>query len=109
MAIFTIPVPDRPRSTMQIRLDDRLYQLTITYNDRMATWSMAISDDQNDVIIASIRLVLDWPLFFGTVDNRLPNGQIWVIDPASQQKQDPGRSAWQAEGEDLRMIYVEAV
>ena len=100
------PVPNTPRSRFQVRLDGQVYGFTVAWNDRLAAWILGIETADGEAIQSGIRMVLDWPLFDGLVDDRLPDGELLVIDPAGMQKAGPGRLAWDEEGEDLRLIYT---
>lgn len=107
MSTVTIPVFDTPRQTFQVRLSNILYRLRLQYNDRTDRWSMSIYDGEDNPIIAGMALVINFPLFFGARDPRLPPGQIFVIDPSGRQTLEPDRTAWSESGQDLRLVYIE--
>ena len=103
-----IPVPDLPRSVFQVRMDGETYSLRVAWNDRLSSWQMDLLDDDGDAILIGRRMVLGFPLLDGVTDPRRPPGALFVIDPAGRQRTDPGRTAWQEDGENLRLIYIPA-
>lgn len=97
-----------PIQTMQLTLENVVYTIGIAWNDRVAGWQMTVGDVNGDTLVGSVAMTLDYPLLNGFEVDGLPPGEFYVIDPAGIQKTDPGRTAWDADGEDLRLLYDES-
>lgn len=74
---------------MSIVLAARTFVLAFRFNTRNSSWYMAVSDEEENAIVAGIRIVVDWPLGFRTVDVRRPRGIFVALDTSGQQL-DPG-------------------
>lgn len=107
MTTRLIRIPDAARWRQDVQLEGRLYTLSGWYNTRMETWFMDLALSDDEIILRSLRLVLNWPLFYGSnYDPRLPPGNLYVVSPSRQQKTDPSRESFR-DG-DVQLVYVEA-
>jgi Domain of unknown function (DUF6983) len=82
MAIQEIPwrfEGERSRINYEITLDNVQYLFRFVYQDRSASWYLSIRLIDNTLLAPAIRLVPDWPLSLGWVDERLPSGTFWVV------------------------------
>lgn len=70
------------------------YRLRFTYNSRAASWYLTILGAGGGVLVAGIRVVLEWPLAMQHVEATLPDGELIVLDLTAS-RIEPGR-------EDLR-------
>ncbi|TQE99503.1 MAG: hypothetical protein FKY71_08330 [Spiribacter salinus] len=103
--VRVIRIPNAARWKQDIQLDGRLYTLTGWYNTRMETWFADLGLSDGEVILKGLRLVLNWPLFYGSnYDPRLPPGNLYVVSPSGQQVSDPGRTDF-VDG-NVALVYV---
>ena len=108
MATIIIPTFDNPNFSESVSLDGLTYILTIRYNTRLQGWTLDIETANETVLVSGTRIVLNRNLLYGETDSRLPQGELFVIDPAGIQLTDPGRTAWAEDGENLALVYREA-
>lgn len=80
---------DQPHYTQVTTLDGRDYVLTFEYNFRDLSWYLDVADQDEVVIAAGLRLVVDWDLLQRCVDERRPPGILWCND-LSGAGLDPG-------------------
>lgn len=52
-----IPFPKYPRFSEQVSLDGVIYNLFFDWNDRGSYWTMTITDINNNVLLASLKIV----------------------------------------------------
>lgn len=104
MANLILPT-DRalPAFSYQVQLDGTTYTLRYTFNDRMNKWFVGINTELDEVIVAPVPIVAEWPLFNRFQDQRLPPGSIFAYD-TSRTNTDPERFDL---GERVIMIYRE--
>lgn len=108
MAVRRIRIPDSAASSQTVELDGRVYRLSFRYNVRLDSWFMDIATDRDEVLIGTIRLVLDWPLMFGKdYDDRVPAGDFYALCPTGRARNDPGRGAF-ADPSCIQLYYIEA-
>lgn len=107
--IRVIPMRNLPRFEQTVRIDGVLYVFRFAWNVIGRHWTIDLLTSDNEPIIVGEKMTLNFPLFFGSVDPRLPEGVFFVIDPSNRQTSEPGRTAWSDDGESLRFVYVRAV
>lgn len=104
--VRVIPMRDLPRFRQTVRIENTLYNFEFAWNVVGKHWTVGLYTQENEPIILGEKMVLNFPLFFGAVDSRLPLGSFFVLDPAARQTFEPGRTAWDTNGENLRFVYV---
>lgn len=83
--IYEIPVQaDVFHYQYRIRIDGELYILSFRYNKRMTRWILDIMDSSENMLLAGIPLVLGVDLLRQHRDNRLPQGNLFLINIESQ-------------------------
>ena len=105
--IRRITIPDRPRIDFEVSLAGDTFGLLITWNDRAGYWVLDIKDSEGDVILAGIRMVINYPLLRGYVYENLPQGEMYVVGNDPEGRQEPRLDAWREDGQNLRLIFVE--
>jgi hypothetical protein len=71
---------------VQVTLDGVALLLTFRWNARAEAWYLDISTAEGDVITASRKVVIDWPLMlrgFRDSDSRLPPGHLSAADTSN--------------------------
>ena len=105
MSYLQIPVrSDIPAYEFQIELEQQLYFLLFSYNDREGRWFLDILDSLQSPIVRGIKLLTGWPVVSRFQDTRLPPGEFFMLDTAGQNK-DAGRDDL---GTRVLMIYRES-
>jgi len=74
-----IELYDDPEYSVQVVLDGVLYFLLMHWNSEAQFWTMGIEDYNRQTIIASIKLVPNYPLLERYRRNELPAGELVVI------------------------------
>lgn len=61
MAII-IPIKDNPNHSLKIELEKVLYKLDFIYNTYFNFWSMSIFDEDDNLIVAGVKIVANYPM-----------------------------------------------
>ncbi len=101
--MVTIPLSTDAIFTQVTALSGQDFVFTFKWNARESAWYMDIADQDDVLIVASRKLVVDYPLITRCVDPRRPLGVLWAID-RSGAGLDPGR--FDLDGR-VALIYVE--
>ena len=105
MAVFKIPLPTGvPQFVEQTQLDGLTFTIRIHWNERESAWYLEIGDVDGVVIVASRKLVANWPLLQRVTDERKPPGEIYCID-LTDEGVDPGLDDL---GERVDLVYIDA-
>lgn len=105
MATYRIPLPtSNPHFVEQTQLDGLTYTLRIHWNEREEAWYLELGDVDAVPIVASRKLVADWPLLQRVKSERKPPGEIYVIDLTGMGI-DPGLDDL---GKRVDLIYIDA-
>jgi len=108
MTVRRINVPDIAASSQEVELDGRVYRLTFRWNGRIKSWFMDIATAQGIPLLQSVRMVLNYPLTFGSdYKSDLPPGDFFALCPTDRARQDPGRDAFVNE-DCIQLYYIEA-
>jgi hypothetical protein len=70
--------------TQRTNLDGSDYQLEFQWSTRQARWYLNLYDSDGNLLIGSVKLILNWPLFrhyHGRAG--VPAGELWVISLGS--------------------------
>lgn len=83
--IFEIPLPQNvPSFVQQTQLDGITYNFRIHWNEREASWYLELGDVDDVSIVASRKMVPDWPLIYRVRDERRPPGELLMVDLTGQ-------------------------
>ena len=97
-----IPVAEYPTYSEEITLENGLYRFLFTYNPRGLHWTMTIKDTNDVVLVAGIKIVLQFELIRRYPDRGLPPGAIVAIpmdDSVTRITRDNL-------GTDVKLIYI---
>jgi len=97
-----IPIKDNPNHSLKIELEGLLYKLDFIYNTINDFWSMSIFDENDNLILAGIKLVANYPLI--SQYNKLKGDFICQI---SDLKASVGRNSFLS-GEAVLLYLTEA-
>jgi hypothetical protein len=88
--IYELPCKsDLPSFTFQVDLDGRTFGFEFTWNERVESWFMALSDADGNALVSGVRVVVDFPLAARSTNDALPPGVLLAVDTAGEQ-QNPG-------------------
>jgi hypothetical protein len=85
--IYQVPLqnPAPYNWTEQVELDEVTFTLTFYYNDRDGGWYLTIADSANNPILASQRVVVNYPIGWKQRYNvNMPAGSLEFIDTSGQ-------------------------
>lgn len=85
MATVIIPVSTHPHHELQVKLDGVVYTLELRWNRRDSGWYLTVKDEADAVLVASRRLVCDWPIVGLREQPPVLPGQLWVYDTSGEQ------------------------
>lgn len=89
---LTIPLrSDLEDYDLQVSLDGVLFTLRFRWNRRDLYWYMDVGDEDGNPILASIKVVIDFPLGARSRNSLMPGGILLAVD-TSTQRLDPGLS-----------------
>ena len=77
MDILYIDVPNLHDSFSRVVLSGTQYLIRFTYNDTMDSWSFGLFTLMKEPILEGVRIVPEFPLNLGLIDERLPKGMFW--------------------------------
>ncbi len=80
MAQFIIPIAANPNQNVRVVLSNTVYFINIRYNTRLDTYTFSLLDAAQNPIISGVRIVPQYSLLSGTVDERKPPGKLFAID-----------------------------
>jgi hypothetical protein len=105
MADIVSTTPNLPWYRQRTTLDGRDYVLTIYWNERNGRWYMDIADQDDVPLAMGVKLVADLPLLRLYRDDRLPQGQLMVVDMAADENlsRDPGICHL---GDRFKLVYI---
>ena len=71
-----IPIKDNQNHTLLIELESAMYKLGFKYNTRSLFWAMDVYDDADNLLLAGIKIVPNYPLIFSHKVAGLPAGDF---------------------------------
>lgn len=81
MATYLIPIDSNfDKFSFTIDLEGLSYIINITWSYREEAWYYDLLTIDEEAILQGKKLVVDFPLFLGYTDERLPEGDIVVYD-----------------------------
>lgn len=105
MATVILPIKQDgyPAYDFDVELDGSEYNLDFLWNERDEHWYFTLSDSEGDIIVAGVKIVVDWNLLRKCADARKPPGELIAID--TNEEGDPSRYEF---GNRVQLIYIEA-
>ncbi len=86
-----IPVTsDATEAALYVALDDVVYRLLVTWDERAAQWVLDLYTEDDVPIAVGVPILVDFPLLRPTLHARAPLGVLWPRD-TSGMGLDPGR------------------
>jgi hypothetical protein len=79
-----ITVPDMNDSLSSISIDGVLYYLRFTYNEENNYWNFGVYDENEEPIVAMVKIVPYFPLLYQYQDSRLPEGEFCAFSDYEQ-------------------------
>ena len=79
-----IKVPDMNDSYSTLSIDDKVYLLRFTYNERYDYWSFGLYDNKRTPLIAMTRIVPNFPIFHFYHIVGLPDGIFGCISDSEK-------------------------
>ena len=79
-----IAVPDMNDSISTISIDGKTYGLRFTYNEKFDYWSFSLLDENRNPIIASTRIVPNFPIYHFYTAQPVPNGIFGCLSDLEQ-------------------------
>jgi hypothetical protein len=92
-----------PWYDFSIDLDGRTFLLEFHWNARDVAWYLTIYDQDENLLLAGRKLVLDFPLLARFMNPMLPAGEFFVVD-TSAANEPPGLTDL---GSRVVLLYVE--
>jgi hypothetical protein len=88
----TVPLrSDLPFYHFQVDLDEVTYGLELRWNYQAAAWFLSLYTSEDELILASQKVTVDWPIGSRHADGRLPPGVLIFLDTTGAHE-DPGES-----------------
>ena len=78
--MIIIPFFSNPCFSQDVTLDGVPYHLHFYWNARGAFWAVDVLDRDSNLLVAGIRIVNNYELFYNHPDRNLPPGQLFVVD-----------------------------
>lgn len=104
MTIQAIPTPKGvPSFTMRVTLEQVEYRIDLAWNTRASCWFMQLYTAADD-LIATRKVIPNWPLLRGLVHNDRPPGELVALD-AADLRTPIGLNDW---GDRITLGYLEA-
>lgn len=103
---MAVIIPCRPDLTwydMQVVLEDVTYTLEFRWNARELCWYMDLKAEDDDPIVTSVKVVVDFPLCNRVNDPRRPSGYFLANDTVNLVGRDPGITDL---GDRVRLLYL---
>lgn len=104
---MTLEIPvrsDIPSYEFKTDLENVLYNFSIRWNERMATWIMDIGDEQGVIIVGGIPLLTGINILGPYKNELLPPGLFVVYDETGENR-NPTRENF---GVDIKLLYQES-
>lgn len=97
MSVFTIPGPESSANSLisfgTALPDGNTYLVTLEWLQYEEYWILSWADVQGLAILAGLRVVANFNMFYAYSDPRLPKGSLIAHDTQNL-KQPPGRNDW---------------
>ncbi|WP_186650094.1 phage baseplate plug family protein [Fluviispira vulneris] len=81
MTTFLIPVlTNNHYFEISVPLDGIVYNLEFYWNIRAQRFFLSLYDSNNNLIISSVPIILNFPLFYQYKNSNLPKGFLYAVD-----------------------------
>lgn len=80
--MIQIPFFDLSSFSQEVTLDLVPYRLTFNWNSRGEYWTLDITNRDQTVLIAGIKIVIGYELLTAHPDRGLPPGELYAVDPS---------------------------
>lgn len=101
--ILSLPIEsDREKFHRKTKVDGKHLRFDYRWLPRPEAWYMDVSDIQGDPIIYGQKLVLRYPMFRRTVDERLPDG-VFIFVRIDNRDEKLGKNDL---GDGVRFLYL---
>lgn len=84
MASSLIPLDDLVANPagidFSIALAGDVFRMVIRYNEREGRYFMTLFDEDDVLLVSSVKVILDFPLLNRVTDPRRPKGEIFAVD-----------------------------
>lgn len=105
MSVFVLPCrTDLPHYSFACDLDGVGYGFEFRWNARSEAWFMTILTGDDQVILAGVKVVVDFPLAVRSASALMPPGTFIAVDTSGQHL-DPGLTDL---GERVQLSYLDA-
>ncbi len=95
-------ISDQLYFTVTVTLDGVTYELEYNWNHRCGFWSITVSDSAGNVLIAGVKIVLEFDLFKRYSKTALPKGLFIAIRDGL----DKAKLRFDELGKNANIIYV---
>lgn len=90
MSFQKIPVrSDLPAYEFSITLDEKIYNLNFSWNDRTSLWTMDILDENGVELLTGVQMLTNWDMIGRYRIKELPPRMFLCVDTAGEGK-NPG-------------------
>jgi hypothetical protein len=97
-----IPVLEYPFFIEDVTLDGNLYSFQFSWNSRGRFWTLTILDKAESILIAGIKVVLNYELLRVYRGKGLPRGGLVAVD----EKGISHRIEWGNLGDTITLVYM---
>lgn len=84
MASSRIPLDDLVANPagidFSVALAGDVFRMVLRYNEREGRYFMTLFDENDTMLISSVKVVLDYPLLNRLTDVRRPKGELFAVD-----------------------------
>jgi hypothetical protein len=88
MAILKLPITNVDRDySLNVLFDGVVFTLQFHFNDRAGAWFVSVFDQSGAEILTGTKVVGDWLLWKYSIDGRLPDGNVLIVDPSGEGKE----------------------
>lgn len=75
MAVI-IPIKDNPNHTLLMELESKIYKLGFKFNTIGLFWTLDIWTENDELLLAGVKMVANYPLIFYHKNKSLPTGDF---------------------------------
>lgn len=94
---------DKSNYEQVVTLDGEDFIIRLLWNERANHWFMTLRDSAGTDIVTGFKVVADIPFAVHCVDERIPAGQLWIVDTTGAGA-DPGLREF---GARVRLLYAD--
>jgi len=102
--MLTIPIIDANDSLTEVELEGRTFFLRLSWNSEARLWTLEVQNAQNELLVAGIAVVPDYPLLAQYRHLDLPPGDLVALTP--DRRDTISREALPSG--DVALVYVDS-